>query len=148
MATVARVVAASAAGAAALLHVLIGLGVLTITAEGAGVGDDVRVFGLTAGAGFAVAAVVVGQARHPAVHALVAALVVPVMIMYVVMSDVRDPHYEVWGLTIQLLEAVLVAALVLLVVRPRAGTGAAAPRGAVSATRSSARRPVPGSAGR
>jgi len=147
---VARLVAGCAAAAVALLHVLIGLGVLVIT-TGADAGADLRVFGLTAGAGFAVAAVVVAQAQRRLVHALVGALIPPVMIMYVVMADVREPHFEVWGLTIQALQAVLLLALVVLVVRPRQVPSGAPTRGrtgAVSARRSSATPPVPGSAGR
>lgn len=147
---VARVVAACAAVAVAVLHVLIGLGVLVIT-DGGGVGEDLRVFGLTAGAGFAVAAVVVAQTRRRLVHALVGAFIPPVMIMYFVMADVRHPHFEVWGVTIQVLQAVLLVALVVLVVHPGRESAATAPgrrARAVSARRSNATRTAPGSAGR
>ena len=142
---VARVVGVCSAVAVAVLHVLIGLGVLVIT-DGGGVGEDLRVFGLTAGAGFAVAAVVVARARRRLVHALVGAFVPPVMIMYFVMADVRHPHFEVWGVTIQVLQAVLLVALVVLVVHPATPPGRRSR--AVSARRSSATRKAPGSAGR
>ncbi len=130
----ARRLAAAAAAATAVLYALIGVGVLVVTNEGPS--TDLQVFGLTAAAAFVAVAVVVKRARRRLVLAIVGALVVPVLIMYAVMAEVREPHVELWGLLIVALQVVLVGALVVAVVVPvSAGRSTATPTRPASAAR-------------
>lgn len=130
----ARRLAAAAAAATAVLYALIGVGVLVVTNEGPS--TDLQVFGLTAAAAFVAVAVVVKRARRRLVLAIVGALVVPVLIMYAVMAEVREPHVELWGLLIVALQLVLVGALVVAVVVPvSAGRSTATPTRPASAAR-------------
>ncbi len=130
----ARRLAAAAAAATAVLYALIGVGVLVVTNEGPS--TDLQVFGLTAAAAFVAVAVVVTRARRRLVLAIVGALVVPVLIMYAVMAEVREPHVELWGLLIVALQVVLVGALVVAVVVPvSAGRSTATPTRPASAAR-------------
>ncbi|WP_225753875.1 hypothetical protein [Actinotalea sp. Marseille-Q4924] len=109
-----RLVAAAAAWAAAVLYVLVGLGVLDIGRAVEPGAEDLLAFGLAAGAAQLLVGVAVLVARGRAPLLVVVGFEILVVLMYVAVASVRVPAYEVYGVTIKALEIVaMVATLVL-----------------------------------
>lgn len=109
-----RLVAAAAAWAAGVLYVLVGLGVLDVGSTVDPGAEDLVVFGLAAGAAQLLVGVALLVARGRAPLLLVIGFEILVVLMYVAVASVRVPAYEMWGVTIKVLEIVtIVAALAL-----------------------------------
>ncbi len=103
-----------AAGTAALIAVVYGLlfaDVLSIAGATAG---DRGILGV-AGAVFLVLAVLLWLVRSRWLWAGAALLQVLLAVMYLAVAPERDPSFEVWGLTIRALSAVLLITLLALI---------------------------------
>jgi hypothetical protein len=114
-----RYAAAAVAAVMAALYFLIGLGVLKVvdapSADGA---PDMLVFGASAGAMFLLGAILLfGLDRRP-LWVIGAILQVLVAVMYVTVAPSRQPNFEIWGITLRILQIPLFAALVYLALRP------------------------------
>ena len=108
-----RHVAAALAAAIATIYFLIGFGALSVV--NAKPGDpSLLPFGLFAGSGFLVGAVLLVTADRRILWALGAVLQVLVAIMYVAIAPQRDPQFEVWGITLRVIQVPLFAALLYL----------------------------------
>ena len=123
-----RYLAAIAAGAMATIYFLIGLGVLEAVdpASAADTGTDMFVFGLSAGAMFLLGAVLLLALDRRFLWAGGAVLQVLVFAMYLVVSQQRTPAFEVWGITLRIIQVPLFAALVYLSVHREARRAARA----------------------
>lgn len=111
-----RYLAAAASALTALLYFGIGLGVLKVVDEGAAGGPGLLEFGASAGAAFALGAVLLVVVDHRGLWLLGALLQVIVLIMYLAVSPQRTPPFEAWGILIKILQAALLAGLAYLVV--------------------------------
>jgi len=112
----ARGVAFVAAAGASILYFLIGLGALEIGRPVDGSTGDLLGFGLTLGTTFALVALLAVRARARRWWVAIGALQVLVIAGYLAFASFREPPVEPWGLTIKVLQAVLlvVAAIVTL----------------------------------
>jgi hypothetical protein len=121
-----RYVAAAAAAAMAAIYYLIGLGVLYIgrsTSDGmAGLGF----FGGGAGTAFLVLAALLAFTDRRWIWVLATLAQVWVYVTYVVASGIRDPAFEMWGITLRILQLPVLIALIYLSIKP---TQRAIPRG-------------------
>ncbi len=115
-----RLAGAVVAATTALLDLLIGLGVLTVVEQVSPDALSLLPFGLSAGALFVVGAALLLAVDHRLLWTLGAALQVVVILLYVAVAPQRTPSYELWGLTIKVLQAVLLAILLYLAVMPAA----------------------------
>lgn len=109
--------AAAVSVATALLYFGIGVGVVKV---GEAVGPDTPdlfLFGASAGGAFALGAVLLLLVDHRGLWLLGALLQVLVIAMYVAISSQRTPPFEVWGITIKVLQAAILLALAYLVLR-------------------------------
>jgi hypothetical protein len=106
-------VAAGLAAAMAALYLAIFAGVLSVGRAEPG---ELGVLGM-AGAVFAVIAALLWTVHRWWLWLAVGLLQLPIVAMYVAIAPERDPSFEVWGLTIRVLQAALVAVLVTLVAR-------------------------------
>lgn len=111
----ARYLAAVASAATALLYFGIGAGVLKVVDEVAADQPGLFEFGASAGAAFALGALLLVAVDHRGLWLLGALLQVGVLVMYVVVSPQRTPAFETWGILIKVLQAVILAALAYLV---------------------------------
>ncbi|MFA9432153.1 hypothetical protein [Egicoccus sp. AB-alg2] len=119
----ARRLAAGTAAAIAAVYLLVFSGALSVGRADEG---ELGILGV-AGVIFLVLAALLWYVRSRVLWAGAAALKVLLAVMYVVIAADREPAFEVWGLTIRGLSAVLLAALLyLLATEPR--WGRAAPR--------------------
>ena len=112
-----RYVGAAAAIAMAAIYGLIGIGVLQVVdpaATTAGDAPDMLVFGGGAGAMFLVGAVLLATTDRRILWVGGAILQVLVAAMYVSVSQTRTPPFELWGITLRLIQVPLFAALVYL----------------------------------
>src|SRR5690348_14762175 len=123
MATVARYIAVGAALAAAVLYVLIGFQVVAIGRSAQGGTPDLLGFGLAAGGFFAALAFLLALARGRLVWIPVAAADLVIVIAYFAMANLRDPQFEVWGLTVKAVQLVMFGALAYLAYRGRRASG-------------------------
>lgn len=113
-----RVGAAVAAGAAAVVYVLIGTGVVFVaTTEDAGSGPIVPM--LLSAVAFAALAALLAVSTKRWVLAYGIALQVVVTAGYFALASNRTPSFEAWGLSLKAVQLLLVAALVWLLVHPR-----------------------------
>lgn len=109
-----RLTAAGLATAMALIYFLIGAGVLDVGgAQGA---DDgfLLAFGASAGGAFLLGAVLLSSLDRRWLWVLGALFQVFVMVGYVAAAATRVPAFEVWGMTLRVLQLPLLAALVYL----------------------------------
>jgi hypothetical protein len=113
-----RRAAAALCGVIAAIYVLIGFEVVTVVEETDEPADMV-VFGLGAASIFAVGAVLLVTVDRRMVWFAGAALQVMIIAMYVSVGAERTPAFEAWGLTLRVMQLVLLAALVHLATRPR-----------------------------
>ena len=108
-----RYAAAGIAAAMALIYFLIGLEVVqVVVTEPAG--SDMFGFGVGAGALFLATAAVIVLVDRRVVWAIAATLQVLIAVMYFAVAPTRDPNFEVWGITLRVLQLGLFAALVYL----------------------------------
>jgi hypothetical protein len=101
----------------AAVYVLIGLGVLRVVDEQAGATSMLE-FGLSAGALFLTGAVLLAWVDNRALWIVGAVLQVFVALMYIAVSGMRTPPFEVWGIGLRLLQVPLFVALVYLSLMP------------------------------
>jgi hypothetical protein len=102
----------------AAIYCLIGLGVLSIGASSSGEMVDLAVFGGGAGTAFLVTAALLAFTDWRPLWALLLAFQVFVYVIYVTASGVREPPFELWGITLRILQLPLIAALIYLTVKP------------------------------
>jgi hypothetical protein len=107
-----RLLAAGLCGAIAGLYVLVAAGVLSV---GEAEGGELGILGFAGGV-FAVLAVLLWRLRGRLLWGAVAALQVLVIAAYVAISAEREPPFEVWGVSIRVLQVALLATLVGLLV--------------------------------
>lgn len=114
-----RLVGAAAATVMAGIYYLIGLGVLQVVDPGTTTGEapDMLVFGAGAGTLFLVGAILLATMDRRLLWVVGAVLQVFVATMYVVVSQQRAPAFELWGITLRVLQVPLFAALVYLALR-------------------------------
>lgn len=106
----------------AAIYFLIGLGLLTVITPAA---DDpsMAVFGLSAGSAFLLGALLLVAFDRRVLWLLGAALQLLVLWGYLAVAPDRTPAFEVWGITLRIIQLPLFAALVYLSLRapePRA----------------------------
>lgn len=113
-----RYLAAAASLVTAAIYLLIGFGVLEVVDETAAAeGTSLFEFGLMAGGAYVLGAMLLALFDRRWLWVLGAILQVGVIVMYVVVSQQRTPPFELWGVTIKVLQFVLLGALVYLSVR-------------------------------
>jgi hypothetical protein len=108
-----RIVAAALAAATSLIYYLIGLRAVTVIEN---VEDQVG-FGLIAGTAFLVGTVLILVIDSRIMFALGALAQVFIIWMYFKLSSERTPSFEVWGVSIRILQALLLAVLAYLAIR-------------------------------
>ena len=113
----ARAVAVGASALTALLYALIGLGVLTIGRPSDGSAGDLVGFGVTLGATFAIAALLLARLRSRALLVAIAALQVIVLVGYVAFAGLREPPVELWGIAIKVCQGVVLLAVGWLLIK-------------------------------
>jgi hypothetical protein len=104
-----RRLAAGATGLMALIYLLIYAGALSI---GEATSGDLGILGI-AGLVFAAMALLLWFVDAPLVLGLVAAVQVPVFAMYLAVAPERDPSFELWGVSLRVLQVVVVVLLLM-----------------------------------
>jgi hypothetical protein len=112
-----RLVGAAAAAAMALIYVAIGLGVLQVV-DPATQTESLLPFGAAAGGAFLLGAALLALTDRRSLWILGAIFQVGVAVMYVVVGQQRTPPFEIWGITLRIIQVPLFAVLVYLAVRP------------------------------
>jgi hypothetical protein len=112
-----RYVAAAIATAMALIYLGIGLGVLDIGGSEAEKAYLI-VFGGLAGGAFLLGALLLVRFDRRWLWIVGVAFMVFVYWAYVDVSKTRTPPYELWGITLRIIQLPLLAALIYLAVRP------------------------------
>lgn len=112
-----RYAAAAASALTALVYLLIGLGVLRVV-ETAADAPPMLDFGLAAGGAFALGAVLLASTDRRILWVVGALLQVGVIVTYVNVASQRTPPFEAWGITIKVLQVLILAALAYLAVTP------------------------------
>ena len=113
--SIALYLAAGLAALIAMVYLLIGLRVLEVIKPT----DDQPAFGFVAAGFFLLLAVVLLAFRRRTVW-VIAALIQPFIIfVYFNLASEREPSYELWGITLRVLQVPLVLALVYLLVGRR-----------------------------
>ena len=112
-----RYLAAASAATMAAIYFLIGLGVLDIGGSSTGEQVDLGMFGASAGSAFLMIAVLALATDRRWIWAVAAIFQVFVFATYVGTSAIREPPFELWGLTLRLLQLALFGALVYLSVK-------------------------------
>ncbi|HEY4607023.1 MAG TPA: hypothetical protein VIH55_05190 [Acidimicrobiia bacterium] len=108
-----RVVAAAVAAATSLIYYLIGLRAVTVIENT----EDQVGFGLIAGTAFLVGTVLILVIDSRVMFALGALAQVFIIWMYFELSSERTPSFEVWGVSIRILQALLLGVLAYLAIR-------------------------------
>jgi hypothetical protein len=112
-----RFVGVAAALASAVIYFLIGIGVAYVgepTAEGP---NDLLGFGLVVGTTFVAVAVLLALVRRRWVLAVLAVLDAAVILGYFAIAGARVPSFEAWGLSVKVLQLVLLVCLGFLLMR-------------------------------
>jgi hypothetical protein len=113
--TTVRYAAAAIAATMAGIYYLIGLGVLHVgQSTDPSTGTDMFAFGALAGSGFLLGAILLVFFDVRILWVLGAVLQVLVFAMYVSVSSVREPPFELWGIALRLLQVPLFVALAYL----------------------------------
>lgn len=115
--SLARSIAAGAAGVVAGQYTLIGLGVLPVGNAASGGTPDLLAFGLMAGATFLVAGALLLATHSRIVSLGVAAWSAVVIVAYVAFASLRDPQFEPWGLSVKGMQLIVLAATLYLALR-------------------------------
>jgi hypothetical protein len=110
-----RYFAAAMAGVAAIFYFLIAAHVLRVVDL---MDQGITTFGLIAGAGFLVAAILLAVWKRRALWIVGAVLEVIVIAIYFKVGASRTPHFETWGLVLRVPQALIFFALAYLSVRP------------------------------
>jgi hypothetical protein len=109
-----RLVAAGLAAAMATIYFLIGVGVLDVGgAEGMNAGSQLM-FGASAGGAFLLGAVLLTAFDRRWLWILGAVLQVVVFATYLGVAGTRTPAFEIWGITLRVLQVPLFVALAYL----------------------------------
>jgi hypothetical protein len=108
-----RLVAAAASAGMAVIYYLIGFGVLSVV-RGGSVDVDILVFGLAAGSAFALGAILLLFFDHRILWIGGALLQLFVVWGYIAVAPDRTPAFELWGITLRIIQVPLFAALVYL----------------------------------
>lgn len=111
-----RYVAAAASATIAVVYYLIGLGVLTVV-TGADPEMSMLVFGASAGSMFLLGAALLVAFDRPVLWYLGAILQVLVVWGYLAVAPDRTPAFEIWGISLRVLQVPLFAALIYLALR-------------------------------
>ena len=114
-----RLAGAFASAAAAVLYVLIGVGLLSIGTAASGEAPDLLSFGLTMGVTFAVVTALLLRFRSRRLWVAIAVLQLVVIVGYFAMANIRTPPVEVWGLLIKACQAIVLVAAGMLALRGR-----------------------------
>ncbi|HSK23330.1 MAG TPA: hypothetical protein VK906_09155 [Egicoccus sp.] len=115
-----RVVAAGLAGAIALVYGLIATHAVTVIVGPAEtVARDQFGFAAPAALVFAVGAVLLLRYDDRRLWVLGALLQVPIVVMYLGLAAEREPSFEVWGVTIRVLQVALFVVLARLALQRR-----------------------------
>lgn len=112
-----RSVAAALAAAMAIIYFGIGLGVLDAGGTSGGDTSFRVVFGALAGSAFLLGAVLLLRSDRRWVWVLGVAFQLFVYVAYLNVSKQRTPPFEVWGITLRIIELPLLGALVYLAAR-------------------------------
>jgi hypothetical protein len=113
-----RYLAAAIAAITAVVYLLVGFGVLRVVDHASPDAPPLLDFGLMAGAAFGLGALLLLTLDNRILWWLGALLQVGVIVMYVVVGQDRTPAFEIWGIAIKVLQAVLLGALLYLALRP------------------------------
>ncbi|MGH8871211.1 MAG: hypothetical protein ACRDWS_04475 [Acidimicrobiia bacterium] len=113
-----RYFAATMAALTSLMYFLIGLGTLTVLENPA----EQTSFGLTAGAAFLVATLMISFFDRRALMGLGALAQALIIFAYFGFAAEREPSFETWGILIRLLQILLLGALTYLAIRPQEPT--------------------------
>jgi hypothetical protein len=113
-----RYLAAAIAAITAVMYLLIGFGVLHVVDQASPDAPSLLDFGLMAGAAFGLGALLLLTLDNRILWVLGALLQVGVIVMYVVVGQERTPAFEAWGITIKILQVVLLGALLYLALQP------------------------------
>jgi hypothetical protein len=108
-----RYAAAGIATLMALIYFMIGLEVVQVVVEQPA-GSDIFGFGAGAGALFLGTAAVIVLVDRRVVWAIAVILQILIAVIYFAVAPTRDPNFEVWGITLRVLQLGLFAALVYL----------------------------------
>ena len=111
-----RIAGAVAAAVMAVIYFGLGLGTLQVI-DPATQKESLLPFGAAAGGAFLLGAALLVLADRRILWVLGAIFQVGVAIMYVVVGQQRTPPFEVWGITLRLIQVPLFIALVYLAVR-------------------------------
>jgi hypothetical protein len=114
--------AAVLSAAMAGIYYLIGLRVLDIGGSSTGEAVDLTMFGAAAGTAFLGLAALLTLSDRRWVWFLALLVQVFVYVVYVATSAVREPPFELWGITLRILQLPVVLALIYLVL-PQASHG-------------------------
>jgi hypothetical protein len=121
-----RIVAGGLSAAMATIYFLIGLGVLEVVQPG---GEDLLAFGAMAGGAFVLGTALLLAFDNRWLWAAGAILQVFVFLGYFAVAPERTPAFEVWGLTLRIVQLPLFATLVHLTLRPASDSAAQPVRG-------------------
>ena len=108
-----RYAAAAIATAMALIYFAIGLEVVQVVTDQP-VGSSIFGFGMGAGLLFLATAAVIVLVDRRIVWAIGAILQVLIALMYFGVAPTRDPSFEIWGITLRVLQLPLFVALTYL----------------------------------
>ena len=109
-----RLTAAIASAAMALIYFLIGLGVLSVGGSTSGEMVDLRMFGFSAGTAFVLLAGLLLLTDRRWLWILAALAQVWVYVIYFAVSPGREPPFEIWGITLRVIQLVVLAGLIYL----------------------------------
>lgn len=119
-----RRVAAVLAAAVAVIYGLIAAQVVTVIDGSPGeVAQTQLVFGTSAAVAYLIGVVVLLRFDRPVLWLIGALLQLAVIAMYLNVASEREPAFEVWGITIRILQVLLLGALVYLLLRRRPSAG-------------------------
>ena len=110
-----RYFAAAMAACASLIYFLIGLRMVSVIQNP----EEQVGFGFAAGAGFAVAALLIMSVDQRALWVAGAVLQALIILMYFTLAAERIPEFEVWGILLRVVQVPLLVAVTYLAIRPR-----------------------------
>jgi hypothetical protein len=96
------------------IYFLIGLGVLGIGGSTTGEEVDLTVFGFSAGAAFLILAGLLALTDRRVLWILAAIFNVFVYIVYFAVAPGRAPNFELWGITLRIVQLVVLSGLIYL----------------------------------
>ena len=109
-----RTFAAAMAACASFIYFLIGLRVVSVIQNP----EEQVGFGFAAGAGFAVAALLILSVDQRSLWVAGAVLQVLIIFMYFILAAERVPEFEVWGILLRIVQVPLLVAVTYLAIRP------------------------------